>query len=1195
MQKRTSHRFFRLILWIAGIWAVLLLILQILLSPSVLNRIVDRYANDFIDGDLEFSRARIHMFRHFPSIGITLEDGSLTYPADRFDTLEAASPQGRLLYSGCGQEADTLASFSRFSAGINIASLISGKIGISHAELAKPRIFAHSYDSTSANWNIFKTSEEDTTSTSLPPISVGRIRLSDNPHIVYTDSEDTIFAMIDVRKIAFDGRLDTKRASRNRIGLTFDSLLVAGRIAADTLGMKMDRLHVHEHNDHMDMHADASVLLATRAFGRMHIPISIKGTAGISKEDRSLALHGFKAEIASVPLDFDLDLKKKDGHLSLDGRFGVEECRIEELIDGFVKNIIPETADIRTDASISLAGTCSGNIGNGTIPAFNLSLALPEATASHKSLRHKINLAMKAEAGTGEDGKINLKIDEALLKTYGLGLKAGMSVSDITGEDPLISLHGNLRASADSLLTFLPEDSGIIAKGGLAAEIDGSIRLSQMDIYNFGQADITGKASSDEIVIISPKDTIDINLKGLSATIGPEKKTSVKTGQTVKLLGIGGKITEADIALKEALTFSGNNISLSAKNAVDALTGKDTAKVHPLGGYLKADKLAMKDSEGMTVTVDETNNSFQMVPKTGHPEIPVLSISSENKRIYLRDNTNRLILTDAGIDGTAAMNSIERRQRRKAVIDSLAAVYPDIPRDSLMRHARSRRQSTAAVPEWMTEEDFKSGDLNFSLDGIMADYFRKWDISGRINVRTGIVMTPYIPLRNILKGMDMSFNNNMVTVSNFKILAGQSEIEAKGTLGGLRRALLGRGPYNLDMDLSSSKIDADELLAAISTGASFEPTANKDEMSDISDSEFLQMVVADTLDKEETGALLVVPADLNADIRLNAGNIRFSDLRISSLSGDIAMKERCMQITGAKAVTNMGNAGFEGFYATRTKKDIRTGFNFNLTDVTSEKVIAMMPAIDTIMPLLKSFSGLIDCELAATASLDTCMNVLTPSINGVIRIGGENLVMKDNEVFTDLAKKLKFKNSREGKIDRMTVEGVIKDNVLEVFPFVLELDRYTLALSGLHNLDMSYRYHVSIIQSPIVFKVGVDIYGPDFDNMKFKIGKPKYRNKDVPVFTTVIDQTRINLAESIRGIFDKGVEIAVAENERQEAINAHKAKIGYVNAAEQQIEELSTEEMKRLEEESERLEKPAVIDSLSISKALNEYILKSNR
>jgi hypothetical protein len=306
------------------------------------------------------------------------------------------------------------------------------------------------------------------------------------------------------------------------------------------------------------------------------------------------------------------------------------------------------------------------------------------------------------------------------------------------------------------------------------------------------------------------------------------------------------------------------------------------------------------------------------------------------------------------------------------------------------------------------------------------------------------------------------------------------------------------------------------------------------------------------------------------------------------------MKERCMQIINSTAGTNMGRAEFEGFYSTRTKKDIRTGFNFNLMDVTSEKVIAMMPAIDTIMPLLKSFSGLIDCQMAATASLDTCMNILTPSINGVVRIEGEDLTMKDNEVFSSLAQKLKFKNRKEGRIDKMTVEGVIKDNTLEVFPFILDLDRYTLALSGLQNMDMSYKYHVSIIRSPIVFKVGVDIYGPDFDNMKFKIGKPKYRTTDVPVFTAVIDQTRINLAESIRGIFEKGVEIAVKENERQDVINAHKENIGYVNAAEQDMEELTAEEQRQLEEDSLKAEAVMPVDSLSISRTLNEMIIKRN-
>ena len=274
---------------------------------------------------------------------------------------------------------------------------------------------------------------------------------------------------------------------------------------------------------------------------------------------------------------------------------------------------------------------------------------------------------------------------------------------------------------------------------------------------------------------------------------------------------------------------------------------------------------------------------------------------------------------------------------------------------------------------------------------------------------------------------------------------------------------------------------------------------------------------------------------------------------------------RCMQILEAKARTNMGQAAFDGFYATRTKKDIRTGFNFSLTDMTSEKVIGMMPAIDTVMPLLKSFKGLIDCEIAATASLDTNMNVVTPTANGVIRISGEDLTMSDNEVFSSLAKKLKFKNNKEATIDRMTVEGMMKDNVLEIFPFILELDRYTLALSGLQYMDMSYRYHASIIRSPIVFKVGVDIYGPDFDHMKFKIGKPKYRNTAIPVFTAEIDQTRINLAESIRNIFEKGVDMAVKENERQEVITYHKTKIGYINAADQDMEELSEDELQKLD------------------------------
>jgi hypothetical protein len=83
--------------------------------------------------------------------------------------------------------------------------------------------------------------------------------------------------------------------------------------------------------------------------------------------------------------------------------------------------------------------------------------------------------------------------------------------------------------------------------------------------------------------------------------------------------------------------------------------------------------------------------------------------------------------------------------------------------------------------------------------------------------------------------------------------------------------------------------------------------------------------------------------------------------------------------------------------------------------------------------------------------------------------------------------------------------------------------------------------------------------------MKFKIGRAKYKNANVPVFSAVIDETKVNLVESIHNIFDKGVDAAFKENFMQSAILNHKKKIGYVRAIDLKLEELSADEQKQVE------------------------------
>lgn len=1126
------------LLWAAGIWAALLIVIEIVLSSATVTKIVNRYAAEYIDGDLSFGKVSVSAFRHFPTLSLTLEDFSLTYPSDRFDSLETAGPQGHLLYKGCGLEADTLASFSRFSASLKVLPLLKGRISIPRVDLVKPRIFAHIYNDGTANWDIFMfpddtVSTDDEESSGLPDIVLGHIGLTERPHIVFTDSRDTLFALVTLRKAGFDGRLTTGEASRNRIDFALDTMLVAGRLAADTLAFRLDQFHIHEHHRHMDFHAQAKTSLATRAFGRMQIPIGLEGRLSFPKDTvTAVDVEGLKLDVATIPITGEARIRLMDGKTGIEGQIGIERCGISDIVDRAARSIIPAAAGISTDAGISLRADINGYYDHAT----------------------------------GKLPGINVFLNDLTVSTTGLDLKASGCASDVLGADPLIKVEGKLKADFDSLSVFLPDSLGIESHGVLEAGLDGSIRMSQMNIYNFSKSGLTGNISGDLLTLRSPKDTIDISIEGLSVDLGPEERVSRRDStKTRRLMAVTGKLAKADISYKDALSLKADEITVSARNSVS----RDTSRIYPLGGRFEAKMLSVKDASSSSLRFDKTANSFTLKPKKGHPKVPVLTLSSDNQRITLAAKHNRAILTDAAFKATAAMNTVERAARRNEFLDSLAKVYPDIPRDSLFRHSRAKR-AAQPLPTWLSEEDFREKDLDIRLDESLAKYFREWDLSGDINIRTGIVMTPYLPLRNLLRGFEGHFTNDEVGIDSLKFMAGRSELAAKGKLTGLRRALSGRGrnrsPIRLDLDITSGGMDANELLKAYTVGTRFNPDAVKGNTEEISNAEFLKMVTSDTTAFEDAGSsLFVIPANIVADINLDASHIKYTDLDISSLKAQMVMKERCVQITNTSARSNMGDITFDAFYATRTKEDLKTGFNLNFNDITAERVIALMPAADTLVPMLKSFKGLLNCELAATAQLDTNMNILTPSINGVMRISGEDLSLSDNELFRTLAKKLFFKNKKEGKIDKMVVEGLIKDNTLEVFPFVMKVDRYTLAMSGVQNLDMSFKYHVSVLKSPFLIRLGIDLSGPDFDSMKFRIGRAKYKSTRVPAFSSVIDETKINLVESIRNIFHKGVEAAIRENERQDLIEDHKKDIGYVQAVDQELEALSPDEEKQLE------------------------------
>ena len=436
----------KVLLWIAGIWAVLLIIVQVALSPAVLTRLANNFAEQYIDGEVSFGKVRLSVFRSFPYLNIGFSDVTVTYPADRFPEEE----QDFYSRQGKGATADTLASFKRLYASIDAGALAFGNIRIPGLLLDKPRIFAKNYPDGKANWNIFKTGadttgtkETDSTSSGMPDIRLGKITMLGNPRIVYSSPADTVFAMITLKRMRFNGRLSVGGNDRQRIGFSIDSMFVAGRLPADTLALRLDRFGIREHRRHIDLDATATTWLAMSSYGRMKVPIDIS------------------SEISLV----------------------------NDVINYFGKNLWKPAGDISTDAEISMSAAFDGfyDSSTGEIPDITAHIEIPDSWIGNKKVDIRHEIALDTDISGKSDGKLDVRLNDFHIRGKALQIMARGSASDLLGKDPLLDVEAGIDMSLDTLSRYLKKKSGISASGYLTAGVKG-----QVEHLFLGIADVHG-------------------------------------------------------------------------------------------------------------------------------------------------------------------------------------------------------------------------------------------------------------------------------------------------------------------------------------------------------------------------------------------------------------------------------------------------------------------------------------------------------------------------------------------------------------------------------------------------------------------------------------------------------------------------------------------------------------------------------
>ncbi len=1159
MASRAGKIVRNVLLGLVGGLALLLAAVQIALSDKVLTRIVNRIAAEFVDGTVRFDRVHASVLKSFPFLNVTADGLEVTYPHEMFAAYDSDNVEGEdfLLRAGRGESVDTLLSVSSLSASIDYVSAFRGQYHLRHVTLSRPRIFAHYYDSTAANWHILRfLHSDDTTSSSLPPLTVRKLSLDDRPHIVYTNPADTLFGVVALHTLDFQGNILVDDLLSSTVDLKVDSLFVAGRIPADTIAVRLSSLGVKGDRNDLSVEASADAWLATGSRGRMKIPVAVKAQGALpDRADKVMEVRVDKLglDVSTLSLEGNGDVVLYPGKPYIRAEAEINDASVDALVQSFGDNF-PVLRKIKTDAKVSLTALCDGYYEKETrsLPELIAEVVIPEAHLKYEGFPYDGYVSLLAEAETDTQGRLDADIKELMIDALGVELMASGTVSDALGEDPAIKADGFFDTDVKALTDLFTRQRGITGRGDISGDLSVKALLSQiLDLSKIGDATAAGNLNIRRLHIDDAPDTLTVEVNKAAAALAIKGNTldgNLRRG--ARVLSLDSKFDTLDVTYRDNIYVRGGNLKLQAQNSAAILKGGSS--LTPFMGVFSGDAVSLRDASDLSLEIADTQESFRITPATKASPVPVLSLTSSSNSVVVRKNVNRVALDglDFSASASRAASKSGTRQRMSKRLDSLQRVYPGIPRDSLLYYAYASRRR----PSWLTDKSFAEKDINIKLDKSLASYIQDWDFSGNLTLGNGLVITPYFPLETRVSDVSGSFNNDQIDLSNIYVNSGESDISASATLSGLRRALTsGRGRLKLVADVNSDYIDANELMRGYASGSRYEPTRYDKSLNDgLGSDEVYQKKVGETVvsDSVARASLIVIPSNLEAEITLNANRIKYDSLLVTWAASEIAMKQRCLQVTNTVATSNMGDIYFEGFYSTQTRRDIQVGFDLNMVDITAEKVITLFPALDTIVPMLKSFAGLLDCELAATADMDEKMNIKLPTIDGVMRVSGKDLSLRDSEQFTKIAKVLMFKNKQEARVDKIGVTGIVRDNTLEIFPFVMKVDRYTVAASGIQHLDKSYKYHLSVLRSPLLVRFGLNIFGDNFDEMKYRVGKAKYKNTQVPVFTKQLDTVQYSLINSIHNIFEKGVAKAIRENQEQQIVQDRMRALDYSMEAE---------------------------------------------
>ena len=455
--------------------------------------------------------------------------------------------------------------------------------------------------------------------------------------------------------------------------------------------------------------------------------------------------------------------------------------------------------------------------------------------------------------------------------------------------------------------------------------------------------------------------------------------------------------------------------------------------------------------------------SFDVVNPVGDIVIMPSAKNKSNPAIKLHYNSSSL---DMNLGRLLAVDT-------KKIIINASADYDD--------------KETNILAQWNPEAfvDFNQGNINYSE-------------------LASVVKVPEIKFR---------FRPNNFDIEKSRIVIDDSDFNLSGNITNLKNYMDDQGLLRAKLDFVSDITNVDQLMALVNGFGS----------SDTAQTQTDTAQLPDTVDvKTAEGDPFMVPKGVSVALNTSIKNAIFNSKYIHDVNGKLTIRDGVAIVEQMGFTSDAAEMQLTGLYRSDRRNHLFCGLDFHLLKIDIKELINLIPAVDTIVPMLKSFEGKAEFHIAAETYLNSLYEPKMSTLRAAAALEGKDLVLLDSETFSTIAKYLMFSKKTKNLVDSLSVEMTVFRNEIDIYPFLISMDKWQAVLSGRHTLDNNFNYHISLTDCPLPVRLGLDVKG-NFDDMKFKLVPCQYKALYKPEKRKPTDERILSLKKLISDALKENV------------------------------------------------------------------------